>query len=185
MRRPLGRKPSPALAISIVALVFALAGTSIAGVATISVLNKKEKKQTRNIARDEIKKAAPGLSVANATNAGQLGGRPAGDYLVGHSRGVALAGARIDSAGGVVKWFNTLGGSPTVSKQGLSSYFLTFPGLSNTNEDVFVGTLTQQGEIVADSGDAGATVFVQTFNSTGNPSPAQFSVVVYGASSSG
>ena len=69
MERTRGRKPSPALVVSIIALIFALAGTSIAGVATISVLSKKEKKQTRNIAKDEINKAAPGLSVANAANA--------------------------------------------------------------------------------------------------------------------
>jgi hypothetical protein len=69
MERTRGRKPSPALVVSIIALVFALAGTSIAGVATISVLSKKEKKQTRKIAKDEINKAAPGLSVANAANA--------------------------------------------------------------------------------------------------------------------
>ena len=69
MRRPRGKKPSPAMIVAMVALVFAVVGTSVAGVATISVLNKKEKKQTRNIAKDEIKKAAPGLSVASAGNA--------------------------------------------------------------------------------------------------------------------
>jgi hypothetical protein len=46
MERLRGRKPSPAMVISIVALVFALAGSAAAGVATISVLSKKEKKQT-------------------------------------------------------------------------------------------------------------------------------------------
>ncbi|MGZ5342898.1 MAG: hypothetical protein ACXWEK_07675 [Solirubrobacterales bacterium] len=52
------------------ALIVALAGTAIAGpLATTSVLNKKEKKQTRNIARNEIKAAAPNLSVRSATNA--------------------------------------------------------------------------------------------------------------------
>ena len=69
MERLRGSKPSPAMVVSIIALVFALAGSAAAGVATVSVLNKKEKKQTRNIARDEINKAAQGLSVANATNA--------------------------------------------------------------------------------------------------------------------
>jgi hypothetical protein len=79
MGRIKGRKPSPAMVISIVALMFAVAGTSVAAVATISVLSKKEKRQTRKIARDEIKKAAPGLSVARAGNAGDaatLGGEP-------------------------------------------------------------------------------------------------------------
>jgi hypothetical protein len=69
MGRVRGKKPSPAMIVSIAALVFAIAGTSVASVATISVLNKKEKKQTRRIARNEIDKAAPGLSVASAANA--------------------------------------------------------------------------------------------------------------------
>lgn len=76
------KAPSPAMAVAIVALVFAVVGSAIAGVAAVSVLSKKEKKQTRNIAKDEIRKAAPALSVANAanaqnaTNAAQLGGFP-------------------------------------------------------------------------------------------------------------
>jgi hypothetical protein len=80
MGRIRGKKPSPAMIVSVVALVFAVAGTSVAGVATISVLTKKEKKQTRNIAKDEINKAAPGLSVARAANADALGGKPASAY---------------------------------------------------------------------------------------------------------
>ena len=77
MGRVSGKKPSPAMVTSIVALVFAVAGTSVAGVATISVLSKKEKKQTSKIAKKEINKAAPGLSVASATNADKLDGKDA------------------------------------------------------------------------------------------------------------
>jgi hypothetical protein len=66
MERLRGRKPSPAMVVSIIALVFALAGSAVAGVATISVLSKKEKKQTRNIADSEVNKLAPGLSVKSA-----------------------------------------------------------------------------------------------------------------------
>ena len=69
MRRVRGRKPSPAMIVAIIAVVFAVAGTSVAGVAAISTLSKQEKKQTRNIAKGEINKAAPSLSVANALNA--------------------------------------------------------------------------------------------------------------------
>jgi hypothetical protein len=124
MRRVRRKAPSPAMAVAIAALVLALVGTAVAGVATVSVLTKKEKKQTRNIASDEIKKAAPGLSVANAA---QLGGKPSADYLLAHSRGVALAGARIaGNDGSVDTWFNTLGGKPTVSTFGGSGYDITF-----------------------------------------------------------
>jgi hypothetical protein len=66
MERLRGRKPSPAMVVSIIALVFALAGSAAAGVATVSVLSKKEKKQTRNIADTEVNKLAPGLAVKSA-----------------------------------------------------------------------------------------------------------------------
>lgn len=75
------KRPSPSMAVAIVALVFAVAGTAVASVATISVLNKKEKQQTRNIARNEISNAAPGLSVAKAGNADKLGGQGIASFL--------------------------------------------------------------------------------------------------------
>jgi hypothetical protein len=56
--------------VAIVALVFAVAGSSVAA---IDSLTKKQKKQTANIARNEIAKAAPGLSVANAARAQSAG----------------------------------------------------------------------------------------------------------------
>jgi Mrp family chromosome partitioning ATPase len=71
------KRPSAPMVLSIIAVVFSLAGTGVASVATISALNKKEKKQTRNIADSEITKKAPGLSVANAD---KLGGQPASFY---------------------------------------------------------------------------------------------------------
>jgi hypothetical protein len=179
MRRIKGKAPSPAILIAIIALVFAVAGTAVAGVATVSVLSKKEKKQTRNIAGDEIRKAAPGLSVANAA---QLGGKPSGDYALAHSRGVALAGARIDSDGTVLTWFNTLGGVPSVSKFSGGSYDMTFPGVSK-DQTVILGTVAGPGEIGIAPGSGG--IEVSTFTSAGGYSDHQFSIVVYGASSSG
>jgi hypothetical protein len=64
-----GHRPSPALVVSVLALTVAVAGTAMAGVATISVLNKQEKKQAKKIANKQIQKKAPGLSVASAANA--------------------------------------------------------------------------------------------------------------------
>jgi hypothetical protein len=68
-----GRKPSPALLVAVVALVAALAGTAIGGVAVTS-LSKKDKKQVTKIAKKQgkkqanrqIAKKAPGLSGARA-----------------------------------------------------------------------------------------------------------------------
>ncbi len=55
MRRIKGAKPSPALLVAVVALVAALAGTAIGGVAVTS-LNKKDKKQVTRIAKKQAKK---------------------------------------------------------------------------------------------------------------------------------
>jgi hypothetical protein len=67
-RRIRASRPSPAIVIAVVALVAALAGTALAGPdATTSAINKKKVKK---IARKQINKLAPGLSVANAETAG-------------------------------------------------------------------------------------------------------------------
>ena len=66
MKKLVDRRPSPAVLVAMIALVFAVAGTSVAAV---NALTKKEKKQVRNIAKGEISKAAPGLSVAEAAHA--------------------------------------------------------------------------------------------------------------------
>jgi hypothetical protein len=57
--------------VAMTALVVALAGTAMAAPTAIkSILNKKEKKQTKNIAKNQINKLAPGLSVKHAGTAG-------------------------------------------------------------------------------------------------------------------
>ena len=66
-RRFSDKRPSPATAISIVALVFAVAGTAVAGVATVSVLSKKEKRQARNIAKAEVRSSATGQQPSQDT----------------------------------------------------------------------------------------------------------------------
>jgi hypothetical protein len=64
------RRPSPGTVLALLALVIAAAGTAIAGpLATTSVLNKKEKKQVKNIAKSQVNQLAPGLAVASANKA--------------------------------------------------------------------------------------------------------------------
>ncbi len=87
------KRPSAPMVLSIIAVVFALAGTGVASVATISALNKKEKKQTRNIADSEITKKAPGLSVSNAD---KLGGQPASSYSL--RTALVAANGTVDAA---------------------------------------------------------------------------------------
>jgi hypothetical protein len=61
------RKPSPAILVAVLALVAALAGTAVAGPdASTSAITKKKVKK---IARKQINKLAPGLSVAHADTA--------------------------------------------------------------------------------------------------------------------
>jgi hypothetical protein len=76
MGRLKGRRPSSALLVAVVALVAALGGGAVAGVAVTS-LNKKEKKQVKTIAKKQGKKQAkkqinkqePNLNVNSAKTA--------------------------------------------------------------------------------------------------------------------
>jgi hypothetical protein len=53
------------------ALIIALAGTAMAAPTAIkSILNKKEKKQVKSIAKNQVNTLAPGLSVKHANTAG-------------------------------------------------------------------------------------------------------------------
>src|SRR5215207_2350370 len=65
-----GRRPSPAMIVAALALIVALAGTAMAAPSAIkSILNKKEKNQVKNIAKNQVNQLAPGLSVASAKSA--------------------------------------------------------------------------------------------------------------------
>jgi hypothetical protein len=71
MRNLKGRRPSPAMIVASTALIIALAGTAMAAPTAIkSILNKKEKKQVKNISKNQVNSLAPGLSVKHATTAG-------------------------------------------------------------------------------------------------------------------
>jgi hypothetical protein len=63
-------RPTAAMVVAVTALSFAVAGTSVAGAATVNALSKQEKKQVTRIAAKQIKKKARGLSVARSTSAG-------------------------------------------------------------------------------------------------------------------
>ncbi len=102
-----GRRPSPSMIVASTALIIALAGTAMAAPTAIkSVLDKGEKKQVKKIAKKEIRKAAPGLSVANATNAqnatnaDKLGGQPGSFYAPATTLRTALVAANgtVDAA---------------------------------------------------------------------------------------
>ena len=79
-----GPRPSPALIVAALGLVLALAGTAIA--APDFVAKKVTKSKVKQIAKKQINKAAPGLSVDHATTAdtarptGAAGGDLTGNY---------------------------------------------------------------------------------------------------------
>ncbi len=79
---------SPAMIVAVAALVVALGGTAVGSVATISALSKKEKKQTRNIAGQEIDKKAPSLAVASANSANTAASADVAKNVFGESQGV-------------------------------------------------------------------------------------------------
>jgi hypothetical protein len=83
-----GRRPSPTMIVAGVALIVALAGTAIAAPTAIkSVLDKKEKKQVKNIANKRITKRAPNLSVASAKTAANAdNATTAGNGYLGYAR---------------------------------------------------------------------------------------------------
>src|SRR5262249_42612435 len=62
---------SPALIVAGLAIAIAITTTAVAGPqAIISAINKKEKKQVKNISNQQITNRAPGLSVSSAKTAG-------------------------------------------------------------------------------------------------------------------
>jgi hypothetical protein len=63
------RRPSPSMIVAVAALIVAVAGTAVATPLALTALTKKEKKQTRKIANEQISRRAPGLSVASANSA--------------------------------------------------------------------------------------------------------------------
>jgi hypothetical protein len=97
-------RPSPAMLVAATALVAALVGTAVAGVATHSKLDGKERKQVAKIARKQadkrIAKLAPGLSVAvaNVANSANSAAR-LGRVIVEHQTGSieSLKGGSIDA----------------------------------------------------------------------------------------
>ncbi len=78
MQSSLMRRPSPGITVAALALVVALAGTAIAGPSTLT--KPVTKRTVKKIASKQIKKLAPGLSVARAGDADALGGQPPSAY---------------------------------------------------------------------------------------------------------
>jgi len=161
MTRLMDSKPSPALVVAVVALVAAVAGTAMAGpTASTSALNKKKAKAiAKKQANKQINKRAPGLSVANAD---QLGEVDADQY---QQRLFAV----VREDGTLARGANAVGAEKAASVV----YDVTFN--RNVRECAFNATVGRPDDIVSEVGFAtvnrdptdanGARVF--TYNATG------------------
>lgn len=97
-----GRRPSPAMIVAATALIVALAGTAMAAPTAIkSILNKKEKKQVKNIAKNQVNKLAPGLSVKHANTAGSADSAKRADVATKADDADALSGTTIVGKGDI------------------------------------------------------------------------------------
>ena len=87
--RFLNARPSPAIVVAVLALVFAMVGSAVAGTDGLSskITKSKVKQIAKKQANKQINKKAPGLAVDSANTAGlaadsnALGGRALGDVL--------------------------------------------------------------------------------------------------------
>ena len=145
MRRIKQAKPSPALLVAVVALVAALGGGAVAGVAVTS-LNKKETKKVRKIAKkkanEQIEKKAPGLNVNSAKTASSA---TTADSSTTADSARPFAYARITSAGNVtanVPSRNITSGQVSKGGTGIYCFDLSFTPTT--------GNVTGQAEDTSD-----------------------------------
>jgi hypothetical protein len=133
MKMPKRSHPSPAMVLAALALVFAMVGTAVAGPGAIS--SKITKAKVKKIAKKQINKAAPGLSVAHAdtatsaTNATNANNATNATNANNAANATNLAGK---SAPDVVRWANinadgTLGSGFGLesSTSGTGEYYVT------------------------------------------------------------
>jgi hypothetical protein len=82
--------------VAATALIVALAGTAMAAPTAIkSILNKKEKKQVKNISKNQINALAPGLSVKHANTAGSADTAKRADVATKADNADALSGVTV------------------------------------------------------------------------------------------
>jgi hypothetical protein len=119
MRQLRHSRPNSALAVAILALVAAMAGTAVAGsdVQSSAVSKKEVKKVAKKQAKKQINKLAPGLSVASAETANSA--NPIAFAQVSASGAVNPANSKGVSSGNVtagnkpgIKCFKGLGFTP-------------------------------------------------------------------------
>jgi hypothetical protein len=118
---------------------------------------------------------------------GALGGSYPNPTIATATRGIAIAGATSNGEDppSTANWFNRLGGAPTISRTALGEYEVTFPGLnaSVTTNAIAAGNGLNGDQVAVSS--SGGSLYVYVRSPAGALQDGFFSVVLFGASSSG
>lgn len=151
MRRVRHSPPSPAFVVAVLALVAAVAGTAVAGTDVHSAVSKK---QTKKIAKKQIDKLAPGLSVAHADTADSATRAGSADAVGGNR--VARINLRAASVAA---------GTPFLQLSG----FRLEATCAAADETVIADTTVAGGELSAISTDASTGAITRANDDTFNP----------------
>jgi hypothetical protein len=154
------RRPSPAMVVAIVALIAALGGTAI-GAAFVT------KKQSKKIAKNQVNKLAPGLSVASAKSADSA----TSATTAGRAQNVLAAS--VNSSGTLLHATD-----PGITSSGSGgNYDVTFPRDITTCSFVAGGKAGGR-EINSFQSGPNNNVAVLSFNSGGTASAVAFDLIV-------
>jgi hypothetical protein len=178
-------RPSPAMAVAVIALVVAMSGLAWAGTrsGTSQLANKAV--TSNKLARGAV---TTGKLSSGAVNEGKIGaGAVDSAQLAQSASGVALVGAFVDGQGNVVSAFSRISDlKPTVYHPQPGEYTLVFPLLDNGEDRVEsglpVGTLQEPGQItVGYALQAGSiNVYVRTYDESWQPADRRFYYLFFG-----
>ncbi len=175
-------RPSPAMLVALLALFVSLGGVGYAA----TKIGTSQIKNGAVTAKKLHKNAVKTRKIANGAVTGpKLAHRSVnwrkvdGSIVTSGTPGVALAGVNVAADGTVRRYFNRLGGAPTVSHHETGVYQIAIPGLVvKSSSSIVLGTLVSQiGEIRVSSVGNGPAV-VRTANSAGAAANRAFNYVV-------
>ncbi len=151
----LSSKPSPAIVLAVIALVFAIAGSAVAGTAGLS--SKITKSKVKKIADKRINALAPGLSVAKAASATSAASATNSDQLDGLGATAFVRKAETFTrswgcAGSA--WESVNSGSGYSTSTGLKNGI----GIFACNVDLPSGAIVSQARFTVVDNDGGAGI---------------------------